>query len=473
MKLRLNNIWLLLLLSMSATPLWSQEDLLREFNTYIHREEQTFDNHIRQMNKEFALYLKQQWVSFGTSSNEVPRIDPDKPTVKKESRPVHIREQQTETLIHKQPIPLEKASESPQSEWRTFLFFGQSLQIPYKPTYAIRLAGVDERAVSNAWSRAADVNYSFLLNISQQYKEKLQLNDWAYMQLLRQMSEVIYGESKGNNVLFLTTFLLNQSGKSARLGRVNGQLALLLEIKETIYSVPQLMCEGRLLSVFCEQPLGESMQVSTYRKQLPGAIAQTSLRLPSLPLLQGNLIARNLPHPWQGQTVRVSCNKALIDFFDTIPQTALLLYAESGSSPQIEMLADTLKRSLPEADEVKAVALLLDFVQNTFDYQSDVQQFGREKIFFPDEMLYYPYTDCEDRAILFCRLVQKLVGLKVALIDYPKHIAAAVSFRSPVSGVNYTSGKDIYTICDPTYINAGIGECMPQFIGVKAKVIKL
>lgn len=462
-----------MLLSISSSLVWSQEDLLREFDVYIQREEQTFDSSIRRMNKAFAFYLQQEWENFETFTHETPRIDPDKPTVRKESHLIHIQEQQTETITRKQPVLLEKTAEPAQSEWRTFSFFGQSLQIPYKPAYVIHLAGVDEKAVSDAWSRAADVDYSFLLNVSLQYKEKLQLNDWGYMQLLRKTAEATYGESLGGNALFLTTFLLNQSGQSAQLGRVNGQLALLLEIKETIYSIPQLMCDGHLLSVFCEQPSEESIQVFTYRKQLAGATAQVSLRLPSLPLLQGNQTVRNLPHLWLGQPVRVNCNKALIDFFDTIPQTELAVYAQSGLSPQIEMLIDTLQGKLSEGDDVKSVALLLDFVQNTFDYQSDVQQFRREKVFFPDEMLYYPYADCEDRAILFCRLVQELVELKVALIDYPNHIAAAVCFQYPVTGVSYVSGKETYTLCDPTYLNAGIGECMPQFTGTKAKIIKL
>ena len=88
-------------------------------------------------------------------------------------------------------------------------------------------------------------------------------------------------------------------------------------------------------------------------------------------------------------------------------------------------------------------------------------------------MLYYPYNDCEDRAIFFCRLVRLLLNLPVALVDYPNHIAAAVCFSEPTGGTLFRQNGKEYTLCDPTYINAKIGECMQQFIGIKPKLIIL
>ena len=107
--------------------------------------------------------------------------------------------------------------------------------------------------------------------------------------------------------------------------------------------------------------------------------------------------------------------------------------------------------------------MLLRFVQTAFEYQTDDEQFGREKYLIPDETLYYGICDCEDRSILFAHLVRKLVGLPVVGLDYPGHIATAVQFsqRLPGAYVNY-EGED-YLICDPTYINADIGMVMPQF----------
>ena len=64
--------------------------------------------------------------------------------------------------------------------------------------------------------------------------------------------------------------------------------------------------------------------------------------------------------------------------------------------------------------------ILIDFVQNSFQYQTDGEQFGYEKPFFMDENFYYPACDCEDRAILFSNLVKDLLGLDAVLLDYPE-----------------------------------------------------
>ena len=67
-------------------------------------------------------------------------------------------------------------------------------------------------------------------------------------------------------------------------------------------------------------------------------------------------------------------------------------------------------------------------MQTAFDYKTDGDQFGYEKPFFVDELFYYPYSDCEDRAVLYSYLVRTLMGLDVVLLEYPNHMATAVLF---------------------------------------------
>lgn len=55
---------LLVIAGSICLPLFGQEDLLREFDSYVKRENKAFDNRIRQMNKEFADYLKKRMGSF-------------------------------------------------------------------------------------------------------------------------------------------------------------------------------------------------------------------------------------------------------------------------------------------------------------------------------------------------------------------------------------------------------------------------
>ncbi len=119
-----------------------------------------------------------------------------------------------------------------------------------------------------------------------------------------------------------------------------------------------------------------------------------------------------------------------------------------------------------------AANILLHFVQTAFEYATDDEQFGKERPLFADETLFYPYSDCEDRAILYSVFVRELLGLDVVLLHYPGHLATAVCFDTEVYGDYMTIDGKRYIVCDPTYINADIGQAMPRFKQTPANIIK-
>ena len=80
-------------------PVSGQENLLREFDAFINKENKTFDNRIKQMNKEFADYLEREWIGFPTYTNQPLSIDPDTFFIKKE---------ETKNRKEEIDIPLEK-----------------------------------------------------------------------------------------------------------------------------------------------------------------------------------------------------------------------------------------------------------------------------------------------------------------------------------------------------------------------------
>lgn len=120
-----------------------------------------------------------------------------------------------------------------------------------------------------------------------------------------------------------------------------------------------------------------------------------------------------------------------------------------------------LKSAIDGKSELEAANILLKFVQ-AFPYKRDADAWGHERAFFPEETLHYPYRDCEDGAILYVRLVKDLLGLPAALVYYPGHLAAAVSFNTDVTGAYLISGHRKYTICDPTYYSVNVGVQMPS-----------
>ena len=171
----------------------------------------------------------------------------------------------------------------------------------------------------------------------------------------------------------------------------------------------------------------------------------------------------------------VAVDERLINFLNDYPLSdAWNYYSLAGLSDGVKATLYPALRSQLEGKSKKTAALmLLDFVQTGFGYATDQEQFGYERPLFGDESFYYPKNDCEDRSILYSILVRDLLGLDVVLVQWPGHMATAVAFPDEVEGDYFTVNDRRYTVCDPTYIGAPVGETMPQFQGVSAKLLVL
>ena len=112
-------------------------------------------------------------------------------------------------------------------------------------------------------------------------------------------------------------------------------------------------------------------------------------------------------------------------------------------------------------------------MQTAFEYKTDDEVWGCERSFFPEETLYYPYCDCEDRSIFFSRIVRDLLGLDVVLVHYPGHLATAVHFPATSPGDKISVNGAQFTICDPTFKNASAGRTMPGMDNSTAKIVIL
>ena len=138
-----------------------------------------------------------------------------------------------------------------------------------------------------------------------------------------------------------------------------------------------------------------------------------------------------------------------------------------------EQIYPALRSAIEACDEHEAVEKLLNLVQTGLEYEYDDKVWGDDRAFFAEESLFYPFCDCEDRSILFTRLVRDLCGLKCILVYYPGHLAAAVSFKKPVEGDYISLEGEHYTIADPTFIGASLGRTMPGMDNASATVILL
>ena len=433
----------------------------------------------KRANEQYAAALQRAWQRMGVQP-AVPKPKepapprPPKPPVDKlpSTNPLPQAEVVPPAVLPPAPLPPIPAPE-PTIPTMQVPFYGTLCDL-HTATEGLRfrLPAVDEKNVSNAWQSLSAEKYDGLLHDCLAQREALRLSDWGYLQLLGRACEQLLGKGS-NEAVLLQAYLLAQSGYRVRLARTNRRLALLMPFNRTVYGYSYTTIDGVKHYLLSHEKSNELYVCSAEfpREQVANILMD---RLPDLG--SGTQQDRTLQAQRFGtMKATVAVSQRLIDFLNEYPLSdAWNYYALAGLSDGAKAtLYPALRSQLKGKSHQKGALMLLDFVQTAFDYATDQEQFGYERPLFGDESLYYPKNDCEDRSILFAILVRDLLGLDVVLVHWPGHLATAVHFPEEVDGDYFTIEGRRYTVCDPTYIGAGIGETMPQFQNVKANLVTL
>ena len=431
----------------------------------------------QQANEQYAVFLKKAWNTF-KADPVIPKPQDEKlppVTIKEDgqkqpvdSRPIAADNVTSPQRPKRQPKPTSPLETIPsdKEEAVDFLFFGTPCQIHINTKDRLCMKDAGNQQVADGWTRLSQRNVmDNTLRECLALRDTLALCDWAYLNLLDTFAKTVYGAS--NEATMLAAFLYCQSGYQMRIGRYGGKLSLLFASEHRIYGVPfftignscyyPFNLSDRQLEI-CDAPYPQERPLSLsmpYAQRFKYEV--TPLRL---------LVSRKYPDV----KVEVQVNKNLLDFYDTYPVSEvennfMMKWAVYANAPLDIKLKESLYPALSKAidglEELEAANKLLDWVQTAFVYEYDEKVWGGDRAFFAEETLYYPYCDCEDRAILFTRLIRDLLGLKTALVYYPGHLACAVCFHENVKGDYLTFGNERFVIADPTYIGASVGMSMP------------
>ena len=424
---------------------------------------------------------------------EEPKVEP-KPVVEPKPAPAPVPAPAPEPKVEEKPIlvkkevikvpqptpepeplaPVEPKEEIPHEKYHV-TFYGTKVSVGFPTNETLKLPGLSEKQLAKAWKQLSSEAYDVTLNNVLAVRKKLALCDWGYVEMLQAISEKKYG--KTNEAVFMQAYLLSQSGYKIRLATDDEKLYMLIATQQNMFSLPffiidntkfyALNCKSQELSI-CKAKFDKEKVVSLQLRQEQKLAAQYT-------------DPRKLTSKY-GVVAQVSVNKNTIDFFNDYPSayigndatTRWAVYANTPLEKVIrETLYPTLKKAVAGLSERDAVNKILNFVQTAFVYEYDDKIWGGDRAFFAAETLHYPYADCEDRSILFSRLVRDILGLDVVLIYYPGHLATAVAFTQDVHGDYLTHNNRKYIVCDPTYINAPLGRTMPGMNNQEARIIEL
>ncbi len=358
------------------------------------------------------------------------------------------------------------------------LFFGETIELKGSFLFSdMAVTAPLHPAIASYWdamSRQLDVE-AFLLQAGA-VRKRLGLNDWGYHNFLFTSGMAIYGGDRNLANLF-TWFISVKSGFDARVGYSDDRVYLLLPSRNRLYGISYLTLQGTRYYAMTFDGTKESLgRVYTYKGRYPRADRLMDYRILKVPALQSDILEKELAFDFKGapQSLTVSYNKVLVDYYRYYPQTNMKIYFDAAASQEFNYsMVQGLKIKLEGKSEKEAVDYLLGLSQKSFAYKTDDAQLGREKYMFPEETLWYPYSDCEDRSFLFAYLVRRVLKLDVVGLNYPGHVATAVRFSDNIPGDYVVMNNRKYIVCDPTYINASAGMAMPKYKRGHPNVVKI
>jgi hypothetical protein len=359
-------------------------------------------------------------------------------------------------------------------------FYDADVPLHYGDGLAAHLEGAPSaKTISAFWEAMSKSNYEDFIKQAQSYKERMKLNDWGYCEFLNKTAERLYPGSRNESNMF-DWFILTKSGYEVKIGYSGNDVYLLLPTSGVLYGVAYYVFGNNPAKfynvMFDRYERQQITKLFSYDQNYPNATKLTGCQITAAPDIKNDIRTKTLKFTHNGSeyTVKVRYNRSAVKFYEYYPQTNLEVYFDAMPSNDARTsLLEALKPLIQDRSETDAVDLLLHFVQTGFQYKTDDEQFGREKPFFAEETLFYPACDCEDRSVLFSYLVRNLLGLEVVGLEYPNHVATAVHFKGDANGDQVVYQNKRFIICDPTYINADYGMCMPQFKKVKPGIIAL
>ena len=489
----MRRVWIgivsLLLLAVSTADAQDYKSWRNQYEQYKEQKQQQYEDFKAKANAEFSEYLKKRWKEYQPQqaiASPIPDVLPKPqrlPVENHQPEPLPAPESALNAIRALAEPPSGREISTPRpvgvgEKWLELDFFGDALRIPWTSQLTPRLTTVDEQGFASLWSQwstCCDSAISYLESYAQQHA----LNGWGYYQLVRRVSERVYPAQCPNEQVAMQVFLISQLKFKAQVAMCGHKLVALLPFQEKIYGVPFLTIGTQRYYIFGDE-VDYKADIRTYDQHFTYANRLLSLQMDGS-MRVGDVKEMEQPRLSQllGEPLRFPIGVGNIALMYTCPMTESEVYYRQGVYPPLaKRILEVLRRKCSGMNDYSKVGFLLNLVQNGFDYALDEDLFGRQKQLFIEESFFYGKNNCKDRVGVFSWLVRELTGLDVLFVRYEgnaasqgvNHIACAVAFETPVDGDAFEFKGRRYVVCDPTYINAGIGRTMPCYANAKWEI---
>lgn len=341
----------------------------------------------------------------------------------------------------------------------------RSIEIPFNEKL------LSQEGIEQFYKKLNSGNYKSLLQELKEYKNKHQLNDWLYYQLIRKTAQSL--SPKEENYVRYTLykwFLMCKSGYDARLAIAS----------EDISDIPFFEIDNKKFTCLNYHDYGKLFKGEGVYKpvnlKIAEAIDNFSYKITNMPDFKPeNYLEKQIGFKYKHKEYhfKVKLNPEISNIFANYPGVDFETYFNIPlSKGTYESLIPALQKQLKGKSTQKGVDYLMRFTRYAFLYENDEENFGKEKRLSPEETLVNKYSDCDDRAALFFFLVKEIYNLPMIAVLYPTHITMAVQLGKPIGNSILYNGN-YYSICEPTpqEQNLALGQLSNHLKGQPYKVV--
>jgi len=338
------------------------------------------------------------------------------------------------------------------AEFMHLKFFSEDISVPYNDLLFSTLEGnITKEGIEVFYNNLELKDYQATFEQLLKYREDLQLNDWFFYLLIQECSKAIFKDQSPNHSTLFSWLMLSQAGYKAHLNFYTQKVVLSVYTLQKVFDIPTKKHGMARMAYLNSKTLFEHSDVPTF--YLTDKKKPFSFSIKQYPVLKNSQKARKVLqfiHDAQTYRVNFTLDQTLIEMLATYPETSVQSHVNTAFSTSTHhSLIPALKNLIKDKSTPDALRLLLSFTRTAFQYENDKIYQCDNLTFFPEETLFYPYSDCEDRSILFTYLAKELLDIKGILLNYDDHVAVGLKL-DPIVGKRITYKNEAYVFCEPT-----------------------
>lgn len=349
----------------------------------------------------------------------------------------------------------------------TFDFYGRSVELEAEA--ALTQFQFNNREL-NYYKVSSQLKAMHALGLDHTFRKleksakEMSLDNLGYLQLLKVFSMKAFPEQTPAFRISLVWYGLRHKGIDALLAGQNDYINLFVRMDQEMdggFSMTHL--GKKYYSATREIPYSA---LEVYRLPLLQDSSYNGIEIigNSLPNL-GNNIASKPRSFWYGNReykLSTKYNADLVNYMNDLPRFRVgrHMYLVKTSPEAGKSLDDSLVVWMKNMSQSEKQSFLLALVQKAFPYKADRDYRKYEKRNFIEQTLADDFTDCEDKAALYCYLAEKYLNAKTILI-YSKnlqHVNCAVEMPANAPGYSFKYGNKPYLIMEPAFSGYKPGE---------------